>query len=186
MRRQSHAYPRKQTRRKVFKMRALKVFIFGLLYGWFLKVAFDRIYRRNVMEDLQDENASLQDYIRVLEMQLEPKSLQMKSMTRTEAQPAPAAEMAVTPPPGQEDLPVPPSTLGATEELKDDLKVIRGIGPAIERKLNNAGVFTFAALSRLGVEELENILGSQVRRLQNENDLISQAKRLARQDRAGF
>lgn len=166
-------------------MRALKVFLFGLLYGWFLKIAFDRIYRQNDMEDLQDENASLQDYIRVLERQLEPKSIQTKSMTWTEGQPAPAAE-AVTPPPGQEDMPVPPSTLGATEELRDDLKVIRGIGPAIERKLNNAGVFTFAALSRLSVEELENILGGQVRRLQNENDLIAQAKRLAEQDRAGF
>ena len=32
-------------------MRAFKVFIFGLLYGWFLKIAFDRIYRQNEMED---------------------------------------------------------------------------------------------------------------------------------------
>jgi large subunit ribosomal protein L21 len=161
-------------------MRALKVFIFGLLYGWFLKIAFDRIYRRNDMEDLQDENASLRDYIRVLEMQREP-----KSMTRTEAQPSSAAGAAVTPPPGEEDAPVPPSTSGATEARKDDLKIIRGIGPVIERKLNNAGVFTFAALARLRVGELENILGSQVRRLQNENDLIAQAKRLAKQNRTG-
>jgi predicted flap endonuclease-1-like 5' DNA nuclease len=167
-------------------MRVLKVFVFGLLYGWFLKIAFDRIYHQNDMGDLQDENASLRDYIRVLERQLEPRSPEPNSFTRTEAQPAPVTQAPVTPPPGQEDVPVPPATLGATEELKDDLKVIRGIGPAIERKLNNAGIFTFAALSRLSVAELETILGSQVRRLQNENDLIAQAKRLAEQDRAGF
>ena len=74
---------------------------------------------------------------------------------------------------------MPPDTLGATVEQKDDLKIIRGIGPAIERKLNNAGIFTFAALSNLSTRDLENILGPQVKRLQNENDLIAQAKQLA-------
>jgi large subunit ribosomal protein L21 len=68
-----------------------------------------------------------------------------------------------------------------TKSEKDDLKVIRGIGPAIERKLNTAGVQTFAALAALTTEELEAILGNQVKRLQNENDLIAQAKQLARQ-----
>jgi predicted flap endonuclease-1-like 5' DNA nuclease len=168
-------------------MRAFKVFIFGLLYGWFIKIAFDRIYHQNDMENLQNENASLQDYIRVLEMRLEPKSLETKSEMRRDQQAAPndtpasvpAVDPAVTPPPGQENLPVPPNTLGATEELKDDLKIIKGIGPAIERKLNNAGIFSFAALAKLSPQELENILGSQVRRLQNENDLIAQARSLA-------
>jgi predicted flap endonuclease-1-like 5' DNA nuclease len=64
---------------------------------------------------------------------------------------------------------------------KDNLKVIRGIGPAIEKKLNDAGVYTFAALARLTKKDLETILGSQVKRLQDENDLIAQAKKLARQ-----
>ena len=32
-------------------MRAFKVFIFGLLYGWFFKIAFDRIYRGNEIDD---------------------------------------------------------------------------------------------------------------------------------------
>jgi predicted flap endonuclease-1-like 5' DNA nuclease len=172
-------------------MRAFKVFIFGLLYGWFIKIAFDRIYRENEMEDVRNENRSLQEYIRSLEMQLEPKSLESKSVQRTDLQaepkttPAPSERAAepVTPRPGSEVVPVPPNTLGATEELKDDLKVIKGIGPAIERKLNNAGIFTFAALAKLTSQEMENILGSQVKRLQDENDLIAQAKKLAKQER---
>lgn len=164
-------------------MRAFKVFIFGLLYGWIFKVAFDRIYRQNEMEDVRNENRSLREYIRSLEAQLESKSLAARPVQRMDLQAEPKATPApepATPPPGREDVPVPPTTLGATEEIKDDLKIIKGIGPAIEQKLNNAGIFTFAALSKLTRRDLENILGSQVRRLQDENDLIAQAKKIAR------
>jgi predicted flap endonuclease-1-like 5' DNA nuclease len=179
MQRRLHFHKKSQTG---VTMRALKVFMFGFLYGWLIKIAFDRIYRNNSIEDARNENASLRDYIHMLEMRLQPRSLETRS-----AQPTLLADEPTTnPPPGQEDVPVPPDTLGATEELKDDLKIIRGIGPAIERKLNNAGIFTFAALSKLSAQDLENILGSQIRRLQNENDLIAQAKQLAEQEKAGF
>jgi large subunit ribosomal protein L21 len=145
-------------------MKAFKVFIFGLLYGWFIKVAFDRIYRGNEMEDIRNENASLREYIRSLESQLQPKSLESKSVKRVAPQPEPAQ-----PEPLQ------------TANTKDDLKVIKGIGPAIEKKLNAAGIHTFDALARLTNEELENILGS-TRRLVQEGNLISQAKKLAKQN----
>lgn len=150
-------------------MRAFKVFVFGLLYGWFFKIAFDRIYHQNDMEDLQNENVSLRDYIRSLEMQLQARSLETRS-ARMET----SAPQAV---PLEPAAPTPPAT---TTSEKDDLKVIKGVGPAIERKLNAAGIQTFAALSRLSAKDLENILGSQVKRLQDENDLIAQAKKLAR------
>ena len=141
-------------------MRAFKVFIFGLLYGWFIKIAFDRIYRENEIEDLRSENSSLKDYIQSLETRLQGQSLEAASVTRPADQPVDIA------------MPAPPA--------KDDLKAIRGIGPAIEKKLNAAGINTFAALARLSKEQLEEILGSQVKRLQNENDLIAQAGKLAR------
>ena len=60
--------------------------------------------------------------------------------------------------------------------------MINGIGPAIEKKLNNAGILTFEALAGLSVEELEHILGN-ARRLAQEDDLIKQAKKLAKQNR---
>ena len=141
-------------------MKAFKVFIFGLLYGWFIKVAFDRIYRENDLEDIRNENASLEDYIRTLESKLQPKSLESKSVKPAASQPEPAP----------------------IENKKDDLKAIRGIGPAIEKKLNNAGIYTFAALARLTNEELENILGS-TKRLVQEGNLITQANKLARQNK---
>ena len=143
-------------------MRAFKVFIFGLLYGWFFKIAFDRIYRENDLEDLRNENASLRDYIHSLEMRLQPRSMAQsapQAVPVEAAAPAPAAE---------------------TGSAKDDLKQIKGIGPAIERKLNNAGIQTYAGLAGLTRKDLENILGSQIKRLQDENDLIAQAKKLAR------
>ncbi len=141
-------------------MKAFKVFIFGLLYGWFIKVAFDRIYHGNDIEDIRNENESLKEYIRTLESKLQSKSLESKPVSH--AQPVQAE-------------PVQPRS------EKDDLKVIKGIGPAIEKKLNNAGIRTFAALARLTPGELENILGT-TRRLVQEGNLISQAKKLAKQN----
>ena|SRR5688500_6763784 len=158
-------------------MRAFKVFIFGLLYGWFFKIAFDRIYRQNEMEDLRNENQSLRQYIYSLERQVrltaqEPRSAPQIDL-QAEPKAAPLPESAAT-------EPIETTLPAATTSEKDDLKVIKGIGPAIERKLNNAGIQTFTALAQLTKGELENILGSQVKRLQDENDLLAQAKRLAR------
>ena len=139
-------------------MKAFKVFIFGLLYGWFIKVAFDRIYRGNEMQDIRNENESLKEYIRTLESKLQSKSLESKPVSH----PQPVQAEPVQ-----------------TKSEKDNLKVIKGIGPAIEKKLNNAGIHTFEALARLTNEELENILGS-TKRLVQEGNLITQANKLAR------
>lgn len=148
-------------------MKAFKVFIFGLLYGWVFKIAFDRIYRENDVQDLRSENASLREYIRTLESKLQARSLGTESVRGTAARLQAPAE-----------APAPVHTAPASQ--KDDLKAIKGVGPAIEKKLNNAGVHTYAALAGLSKQELESILGSQVKRLQDENDLIAQAKKLAK------
>jgi predicted flap endonuclease-1-like 5' DNA nuclease len=141
-------------------MRAFKVFIFGLLYGWFFKIAFDRIYRENEMEDIRNENASLREYIRNLEDRLTPMSMETRSLPQAENPPV------ETPAPAQ------------TASEKDDLKMVKGIGPAIEKRLNQAGIQTFAALAALSTQQLEGILGN-AKRLAQEGDMIQQAKKLA-------
>jgi predicted flap endonuclease-1-like 5' DNA nuclease len=171
----TYAFPPNTIYGRNFEMRAFKVFIFGLLYGWFFKIAFDRIYHQNDIEDLQNENASLREYIHSLEVQVQPKSLETKSMQSIQRS-APRTLPAEAPAEREEMS----ARVPAQTSEKDDLKVIKGIGPAIERKLNNAGIQTFAALSQLKAADLENILGSQVKRLQDENDLIAQARKLAR------
>lgn len=142
-------------------MKAFKVFIFGLLYGWFLKFAFDRIYRGNEMEDIRNENASLREYIRFLESKLQPESLETKSVRRTVSQSGSASDQT------------------ATE--KDDLKQIKGIGTATEKKLNEAGIHTFADLAGLTAQELRNLLGNSKLVAQNADRLIRQAQELVYQ-----
>lgn len=160
-------------------MRAFKVFIFGLLYGWFLKIAFDRIYRDNEFTDIRHENVSLKEYIVSLESQLQSRPRE----TRAVQQSAPQAVSLVAPLEEEIDLQAEPKAIAAPPPPaagKDNLKLIKGVGPAIERKLNEAGITTFAALAKLGKRDLETILGSQIKRLQDENDLIAQAKKLAK------
>lgn len=64
--------------------------------------------------------------------------------------------------------------------VPDDLKVIKGIGPVIERKLNEAGVYTFEQLGNLTVSGLRRILGNTIERLSDEEALLRQARDLAR------
>lgn len=62
----------------------------------------------------------------------------------------------------------------------DDLKIIKGIGTVIERKLNEAGIYTFEQLGSLTIADLRRILGTAIERLANEEDLLQQARDLAR------
>lgn len=140
-------------------MKAFKVFVLGLLYGLLIKFAIDRIYRDNKVEDIRNENASLKEYIRSLETKLRSKPLEARSVTRAALRPEPVR----------------------TGTGKDDLKTIKGIGPAIEKKLNDAGVMTFEALAQLTMAELENILGGTGRLVKDPGNLLAQAKTLAQQ-----
>lgn len=71
------------------------------------------------------------------------------------------------------------SRLDQFSNTPDDLKIIKGIGPEIERRLNQAGIRTFAQLSQLTPADLETILGDVIKRLSNEQDLLDQARDLA-------
>jgi predicted flap endonuclease-1-like 5' DNA nuclease len=62
----------------------------------------------------------------------------------------------------------------------DDLKVIKGIGTVIERKLNDAGIYTFEQLGNLSAAGLRRILGNTIERLADEEALLRQARDLAR------
>ena len=145
-------------------MKAIGAFLLGLITGWLVKTMIADADLHHRIQAFVDENSFLKDRIRSLEVQTKPKSLETKSVPRPATQPVEQ--------PGRIQ----------TGTRKDDLKVIKGIGPAIEKKLNNAGIHTFDALARLTVAELENILGNTKRLVQNEADLIAQAKKLARQN----
>lgn len=68
----------------------------------------------------------------------------------------------------------------ASKVVPDDLKVIKGIGTVIERKLNEAGIYTFEQLGNLTPSGLRRILGNTIERLADEEALLRQARDLAR------
>jgi predicted flap endonuclease-1-like 5' DNA nuclease len=63
----------------------------------------------------------------------------------------------------------------------DDLEIIKGIGPVINRKLNQAGICTFEQLAALTPARLVEIVGEVIQRLADEEDIIQQAKEFAAQ-----
>jgi len=45
----------------------------------------------------------------------------------------------------------------ASEDDKDDLKLISGIGPFIEKKLNGIGIYTFEQISKFSSKDIEDV-----------------------------
>ncbi len=45
----------------------------------------------------------------------------------------------------------------ATETDKDDLKLIGGIGPFIEKKLNGIGIYTYSQISKFTSQDIEDV-----------------------------
>lgn len=87
--------------------------------------------------------------------------------------PQPPVQARVTESGDIEPKPVP-------QAVPDDLKVIKGIGPVIEHKLNEAGITTFEQLGSLTPDDLKRILGNAIERLADEEVLLQQARDLAR------
>ena len=62
------------------------------------------------------------------------------------------------------------------EAKKDDLLDIKGVGKVPEKRLNEAGTFTFQTLSEMTQPEIEKIVGN-AKNLADEAELIKQAKK---------
>lgn len=58
----------------------------------------------------------------------------------------------------------------ASHSTRDNLQKIKGIDAAIEQKLNDAGIFTFAALSQLSQSEIEAIIGERKIEMHTQSD----------------
>lgn len=64
------------------------------------------------------------------------------------------------------------------EVVRDDLKLINGIGPVIETLLNENNIFTFLELSSANLFDLQKMLEKKNLRLANPETWSSQAKQL--------
>lgn len=148
-------------------MKVLKVFFLGLLYGWFMKWIIDEIFVRDQYRMITNENLELRERLQFLEA-IKPVATLAPSPPAPLPQPLePALE--------------PAEPVGSAADEQDDLQLIKGIGPQLEKKLNNAGVFTFKQMSRLTTTDLQNILGLSKRVTQNADNLISQARKFTQE-----
>jgi predicted flap endonuclease-1-like 5' DNA nuclease len=91
-----------------------------------------------------------------------------------ETVPAPVTTEARAPQIARDETPAP------VRAARDDLKIINGIGTVIERKLNEAGIYSFEQLGSLEAEDLRRILGKTIQRLADEDSLLRQARELAK------
>jgi NADH-quinone oxidoreductase subunit E len=73
----------------------------------------------------------------------------------------------------------------AVPVVPDDLVIIKGIGPVINRKLNQGGIYTFEQLAALTPARLREIVGDVIQRLADEDEIINQAKELAARKAGG-
>jgi len=165
-------------------MRVLRIFFLGLLYGWLMRWIIDEIYSKDHLRMITNQNTLLRERIREMET---TKSLALAPAPRSELvptqvqppQPVQREEEPASPP---ASIPAARTTTSAPTQRahqKDDLKLIKGIGPQLEKKLNSSGVTTFDQMSRLTSEELQAILGISKRGIQNADNLISQAQQFA-------
>jgi predicted flap endonuclease-1-like 5' DNA nuclease len=136
-------------------MSVLAAFVLGLLIGWLVEWVIDWLYWRPK---------------RVTTAATQPE-------TRTEAIPVTANTAEI------DALRTENARLKSQIEgfpvAPDDLKVITGVGPEIERRLNAAGIVSYGQLAELTPTDLERILGDSITNLSDEQDLLNQARRLA-------
>lgn len=67
----------------------------------------------------------------------------------------------------------------------DNLTMIKGIGPVIAKRLNQAGIYTYEQLADLTLDEFEEALGNLLERFINERSILRQARELADKKKEG-
>jgi len=132
--------------------------VLGLLIGWLVEWVIDWFYWRGRMRPVVEENARLaQDNADLKERVA---SLEMKVGRKSQlAKTRPTSDRA----------------------KKDNLQAIKGVGPVISKRLNEAGIYTFEELSQLNANELEEIMGSLAKRFfPKQESILTQAREFAK------
>ncbi len=143
--------------------------LIGVLVGWIVEWIIDWLYwrgqvfeLRSKLEDckrslLEEQERSRQFQLKISKLEEESVALQARlreleaklDKTQNEREAA-LQELSALKTQAAEAEPEP--------DRQDDLKKIEGIGPKIEQLLNQAGIYSFAALAKTPVERLRQIL----------------------------
>jgi predicted flap endonuclease-1-like 5' DNA nuclease len=132
--------------------------LLGILIGWLIEWVIDWVYWRNktaqpVVADKTVELKAAQEKNAVLTSKLEHAQEKIAAL---EAELEECGDITI-----------------------DPLEKIKGIGPVIKKKLNDGGVFSFKQLGKLTPANLEAIVGDDIKRLADEDEIIRQAKEFA-------
>ena len=134
-------------------------FVLGLLIGWLVEWIIDWFYWRGRMRPITEENAKL----------MKDNADLKERLTAIETKVNRKSQLAKTKPTGE-------------RANKDNLQVIKGVGPVISKRLNEAGVYTFEELSQLSPDELQEIMGPLAKRFfPKQESILAQAKEYAKQ-----
>lgn len=133
--------------------------VLGLLIGWLVEWVIDWFYWRGRIRPMAEENARLERDNADLKERLA--AVQTKVSRKSQlAKTRPTSDRAG----------------------KDNLQAIKGVGPVISKRLNEAGVYTFEELSRLSPDELQEIMGPLSKRFfPKQESILTQAKEFAEQ-----
>ncbi len=145
-------------------MSTLAAIVLGILIGWLIEWVIDWIYWRKRRIEVHSAE-------RVAEVSLQDKATTILLQDKTAENETLHQEIAGL-----------KARVEQLTHVPDDLKVIKGIGPEIERRLHAAGVTSFAQLAEMAPTDLEVVLGSLIKRLANEEDILNQARALARKN----
>jgi len=147
-------------------MNVIAALVLGLLIGWLVEWVIDWFYWRGRIRPLAEENTNL-----------EAENANLKTENENLKERITAIETKINK----------KSQLSKTKPIRDragmdNLQAIRGVGPVISKRLNEAGIYTFEELAQLTSEELEEILGSLIKKFfPGEEKMIAQAKEFAQQ-----
>lgn len=114
----------------------------------------EQLFEERVGRALKRLGVPTRDDVQGIARRLDEINDRIKALTSAPpvaALPAPVVESAPAPTPTVKSVPKP-----ATPE-KDDLKLISGIGPALEGKLNAAGISSYRQLATLSAAETERV-----------------------------
>lgn len=153
-------------------MSPVTAFIIGLLVGWVIEWIIDWLYWRGRNPAAQTEG--LEQYrtrIGALEAELASYKHQLASLQAEKDRAMPASAVNVV------DLPVERNVPAAQRApARDRLEEIQGITPEMARRMNEAGIFSFADLGALRPRKLMDIFGGQMPRPDSEVEIIKQAR----------
>lgn len=133
--------------------------VLGLLIGWLAEWVIDWVYWRGRIRPIAEENARLARD----NADLKERVASMEAKVNRKSQ------LAKTRP-------------TSDRTGKDNLQAIKGVGPVISKRLNEAGIYTFDELSRLTPDELQEIMGPLAKRFfPKQESILTQAKDFAEQ-----